>query len=1022
MAENKTDSFFTQEAKETMQELLDINTGGGGGGTSDYDDLTNKPSINGVPLSGNMNASDLGLAEVADIPDVSGLYTKPINGIPKSDLADDVKTSLGKADTALQSFTETDPTVPSWAKAENKPTYTAQEVGALPANTAIPSIDNTLTTQGAAADAKATGDAINEVDNKIQNYVVQLTFADQDETNGYTDKTVQEIVDAFNDGKRVILTGAIYHGNIDFCVPVESIFFDNTSEQYAIQAYITEIGDNNGDRLVTFVMSWDSGSGNLFMLNRSEFNAYDIVYDANNEISVGDAIDVLNSTTVKSVNNQTPDNDGNVDVAVDQTLVDNWLDEHPEATTTVQDGSITYSKLNSEVSGDISGLKNAVGNDNLLWLMNPPATPRTASGVTYTYDDTTDTFTVNGTSTAAGAYPFLSTSVDVPSYIKPGSSYYLKYNTSDAKVYFSCLYLVNDTWQYINYTKDTVFTIPSNATNIGFRLNVASGDTVTNATVKVSMQSLSFDDITQNMDLFKLCGQYPYSVSSQYGITYTYSVNNDAFTVNGTSTAQSTYRILGTADDVPFFIKSGESYHLRYSTTDTNIACQYMYLVGSTWNYIRYYTDTIITIPYDATDFGFRLIVPSGSTISNATVKVSLHLVSETKIVSEEIISNTVESNNIIYGNVFELYTDFEKNSGWWLSDGTNDGGANHKHTQKLAIRPNTTYYTGYIIDGYDCYGMFYDYYGNQLSPLTSAMITEHQYMLPDGTGTMARSSYSPMFKFTSPVNAYYISFNFSILKNAYYDYTYRSYLASKPIFATNLYGDLVIKANDPVWNKFHKRKLCVIGTSQIMIDRLSRTGKFDGPNSDDDTQYISGVQEYLMPWYDTVDSYGYSSAAMMYKSGETVKSIYTRVVTDQLDLSGYDDYFVTHSSTDLTANNIGDITSYSDLGNNETFIGALRQIIDYIYTQNPKANVFVQTRIIRAAFNTSSYYQNTIAANEKVRKLAKLLGLTCVDTAEESGFNYYVAPYWCYDNNGHPNQLGNYNIGLAMRKTIIGI
>lgn len=35
-----------------------------------------------------------------------GTYSKPINGIPKSDLANDVQTSLGKADTALQSYTE----------------------------------------------------------------------------------------------------------------------------------------------------------------------------------------------------------------------------------------------------------------------------------------------------------------------------------------------------------------------------------------------------------------------------------------------------------------------------------------------------------------------------------------------------------------------------------------------------------------------------------------------------------------------------------------------------------------------------------------------------------------------------------------------------------------------------------------------------------------------------------------------------------------------------------------------------
>ena len=35
--------------------------GGGGGGTSDYSDLTNKPSINSVTLSGNKTSADLGL-------------------------------------------------------------------------------------------------------------------------------------------------------------------------------------------------------------------------------------------------------------------------------------------------------------------------------------------------------------------------------------------------------------------------------------------------------------------------------------------------------------------------------------------------------------------------------------------------------------------------------------------------------------------------------------------------------------------------------------------------------------------------------------------------------------------------------------------------------------------------------------------------------------------------------------------------------------------------------------------------
>ena len=97
-------------------------------------------------------------------------YYLPTDGIPASDLTSAVQTSLGKADTALQSYTETDPiftasvaagisstdisnwnaksdfsgsyndltnkptipNVPAWALAANKPTYTAAEVGALP--------------------------------------------------------------------------------------------------------------------------------------------------------------------------------------------------------------------------------------------------------------------------------------------------------------------------------------------------------------------------------------------------------------------------------------------------------------------------------------------------------------------------------------------------------------------------------------------------------------------------------------------------------------------------------------------------------------------------------------------------------------------------------------------------------------------------------------------------------------------------------------------------------------------------
>ena len=60
-----------------------------------------------------------------------GAYTKPASGIPKSDLADDVQTSLAKADTALQSQTipdwnQNDETAPDYVK--NRPFYTGNPV------------------------------------------------------------------------------------------------------------------------------------------------------------------------------------------------------------------------------------------------------------------------------------------------------------------------------------------------------------------------------------------------------------------------------------------------------------------------------------------------------------------------------------------------------------------------------------------------------------------------------------------------------------------------------------------------------------------------------------------------------------------------------------------------------------------------------------------------------------------------------------------------------------------------------
>lgn len=157
-----------------------------------YNDLRNKPQIEGVELVGDKSLNDLGAytddqvdtllsakADRSDIPSLDGYateqwvedkhyltehqslaeyYTKTQTDSLLDDKADasDIPTKTSQLtndsgfitdagvtswnnQTGAVTFTETDPTVPSWAKAPNKPSYTASEVGALPSDTAIPS-------------------------------------------------------------------------------------------------------------------------------------------------------------------------------------------------------------------------------------------------------------------------------------------------------------------------------------------------------------------------------------------------------------------------------------------------------------------------------------------------------------------------------------------------------------------------------------------------------------------------------------------------------------------------------------------------------------------------------------------------------------------------------------------------------------------------------------------------------------------------------------------------------------------
>ena len=111
-------------------------TGGGTGGGIVTETDPTVPSWAKQPQKPTYTADEVGaLPNTTVIPTVPNALPNPqpivINGI-SYDGSERKEITVTSGDGG--SITETDPTVPAWAKAENKPSYTAEEVGALPSN------------------------------------------------------------------------------------------------------------------------------------------------------------------------------------------------------------------------------------------------------------------------------------------------------------------------------------------------------------------------------------------------------------------------------------------------------------------------------------------------------------------------------------------------------------------------------------------------------------------------------------------------------------------------------------------------------------------------------------------------------------------------------------------------------------------------------------------------------------------------------------------------------------------------
>ena len=164
------------------------------------------------------------------------------------------------------------------------------------------------------------------------------------------------------------------------------------------------------------------------------------------------------------------------------------------------------------------------------------------------------------------------------------------------------------------------------------------------------------------------------------GITYSW-VDDTTIHMNGTASAESFYNLIISRQQMIPGISPGDDVLVKIDNMAVHASVMvYYYTGGTTTVHVLEYTafTRLIRIPDDATGLMFRIIVPSGTAISNVDTKIELIVKPQIKHVRALFIGNS-------YTNDCVNYAPF-------IAEGLSHG---------VAFTIGTTYYSGASIDNY---------------------------------------------------------------------------------------------------------------------------------------------------------------------------------------------------------------------------------------------------------------------------------------------------------------------------------
>ena len=332
-----------------------------------------------------------------------------------------------------------------------------------------------------------------------------------------------------------------------------------------------------------------------------------------------------------------------------------WLAAHiTQPTTPAIDNTLTIAgaAADAKATGDaIDYLTEQVKNNDSYDLLDPLMAGKVVSmsgaGITFT-DNHNGTWSFSGTATSTAFIRFCSSANSFPANITSGKVYYIKHNASKIGVQVAAYYN-NSTSDYEYVYSDVIggpFLIPSAATGLMIRINIASGVTV-NETINVpkvltapeNKRILQLYDCNA-VDVLQPLTDTPVVTMSSVGITFKRDKSNK-YSFSGTASALAFIRYFYSASSFPEGIQPGGTYYVKFKGQKVGFQI-FAYFNNNANDYQLIYSSLDsgkVTIPDTATGIMIRVDIVAGMTV-NETIDVPQILTAE----SNAALTNIVES------------------------------------------------------------------------------------------------------------------------------------------------------------------------------------------------------------------------------------------------------------------------------------------------------------------------------------------------------------------------------------------